>query len=86
MERAVLVSSSEQLEKQDFSQHSNNIVNKSINTDLPEIGTMTLEEVEEEMVRRALKKYNNNISQAAKNLGLSRQMLYRRMEKYGINE
>lgn len=85
LERAVLVSSSEQLEKHDFTQHSNHVVNKSTNKDLPEIGTMTLDEVEEEMVRRALKKYNNNVSQAARNLGLSRQMLYRRMDKYGIN-
>ena len=56
------------------------------NNDLPAVGVMTLEEMEEAMVRKALEKYNNNISQTAKSLGLTRQMLYRRMDsiKYGI--
>lgn len=46
---------------------------------------MTLEEIEKQAVISALKKYSNNISQAAKSLGTSRMALYRRMEKYGIN-
>jgi transcriptional regulator with PAS, ATPase and Fis domain len=50
------------------------------------VGVMTLEEMEEAMVRKALEKYNSNISQTAKSLGLTRQMLYRRMEKYGFNK
>jgi two-component system NtrC family response regulator len=85
LERVVVVSTSNQLVKEDFIVHANNSIQKNTNEDLPEVGTMTLEEIEEEMVRRALKKYNNNISKAAKSLGLSRQMLYRRMERFGIN-
>lgn len=51
---------------------------------LPEIGAMTIDEVEKAMVIRALEKYKFNVSQAADALGLSRQMLYRRMEKYEL--
>ncbi|MCT4644492.1 MAG: sigma-54 dependent transcriptional regulator [Carboxylicivirga sp.] len=52
--------------------------------ELPDVGSMTLEEMEKQMIINALKKYKNNISQSADALGLSRQMLYRRMEKYGL--
>ncbi len=43
-----------------------------------------LEEVEKTVIRKALKKYEGNISHAAKELGLTRTSLYRRMEKYGL--
>ncbi|MBE0664359.1 MAG: hypothetical protein IH584_00955, partial [Candidatus Aminicenantes bacterium] len=39
---------------------------------------------EETLIRRALSKYQGNISQAAKELGLTRAALYRRLEKYGL--
>ena len=84
IERAVLVSSSDQLTKEDFILNGNQSIRNKGNNDLPAVGVMTLEEMEEAMVRKALEKYNNNISQTAKSLGLTRQMLYRRMEKYGI--
>ncbi|PHI20833.1 sigma-54-dependent Fis family transcriptional regulator [Lewinellaceae bacterium SD302] len=44
----------------------------------------TLLEVEERMVRRALTRHSNNITEAAKELGLTRAALYRRLEKFGI--
>jgi transcriptional regulator of acetoin/glycerol metabolism len=43
-----------------------------------------LEEVEKTVVRRALKKHGGNISHAARELGITRTSLYRRMEKYGL--
>ena len=43
-----------------------------------------LEEVEKILIRKVLKKYNGNITQAAGELGLTRSSLYRRLEKYGI--
>jgi transcriptional regulator of acetoin/glycerol metabolism len=35
-------------------------------------------------IRAALEEYSGNIQQTARSLGLSRQALYRRMEKHGI--
>ena len=40
--------------------------------------------VEQEQIRRALAENRGNIAKTARQLGLSRQALYRRMEKYGI--
>ena len=45
---------------------------------------MSMEEVESFLIRKALARYGNNVSQAANALGLSRSALYRRMQRYGI--
>ncbi len=45
---------------------------------------MTLDAVEEHLVRRALVKHNGNMQRTADELGLSRTALYRRLEKFGI--
>jgi len=44
---------------------------------------MSLEEVETFLVKKALARYEGNISQAAEALGLSRGALYRRLQKIG---
>jgi DNA-binding NtrC family response regulator len=44
---------------------------------------MSLEEVESFLVKKALARYEGNISQAAEALGLSRGALYRRLQKIG---
>jgi DNA-binding NtrC family response regulator len=44
---------------------------------------MSLEEVESFLVKKALARYEGNISQAAEALGLSRGALYRRLQKFG---
>ncbi|WP_300675413.1 sigma-54 dependent transcriptional regulator [Soonwooa sp.] len=46
--------------------------------------SLNLEEMEEKLIKNALKKYQGNISAAADALGLSRAALYRRMEKFGL--
>jgi DNA-binding NtrC family response regulator len=45
---------------------------------------MSMEEVESFLIRKALARYGNNVSQAANALGLSRSALYRRMQRYGM--
>jgi transcriptional regulator of acetoin/glycerol metabolism len=45
---------------------------------------LSLEAVEAVLVRKALQRFQGNVSQAAEALGLSRGALYRRMEKYGL--
>ena len=46
--------------------------------------TLNLDELEKQMIERALRKHHYNISLAATELGLSRGALYRRMEKHGF--
>ncbi len=45
---------------------------------------MNLEEVERFLIQKALTRYDGNVSQAAKSLGLSRSALYRRLERYRL--
>jgi len=45
---------------------------------------MTLEEVEKYLIRRALARFDGNVSRAAEALGLSRSAMYRRLQQYGI--
>jgi len=45
---------------------------------------LSLEAVEALLIRKALQRFQGNISQAAEALGLSRGALYRRMEKYAL--
>ena len=45
---------------------------------------MTLDDVEKHLIRNALTRFQGNVSQAAKALGLSRSALYRRLERHGL--
>jgi DNA-binding NtrC family response regulator len=45
---------------------------------------MTLDEAEKYLIRRALERYEGNVSRAADALGLSRSAMYRRLQQYGI--
>lgn len=50
----------------------------------PRLEDMSLEQVESFLVKKALARFEGNISQAAKALGLSRSALYRRLQRYGL--
>jgi len=50
----------------------------------PNLEELSLESVEAILIRKALQRFQGNVSQAAETLGLSRGALYRRMEKYGL--
>ena len=45
---------------------------------------MSLEDVESLLIKKALARYDGNVSAAAEALGLSRSALYRRLRKYGL--
>lgn len=45
---------------------------------------MSLEEVESFLIKKALARYDGNVSETAEALGLSRSALYRRFQKYGL--
>ena len=48
------------------------------------IEDMSLEEVEALLIKKALVRYDGNVSRAAEALGLSRSALYRRLQRYGL--
>ncbi len=50
----------------------------------PRIEDMSLEEVECFLIKKALARFDGNVSHAAKALGLSRSALYRRLQRYGL--
>ena len=45
---------------------------------------MSLEEVESFLIKKALGRFDGNVSRAAEALGLSRSALYRRLQRYGL--
>ena len=51
---------------------------------LPEVGAMSLEQMEIEMIKKALNYHKQIISKTARSLGITRSALYRRLDKYGI--
>lgn len=80
VERAVIMSEGNVLEPHDFflAEPSETVDNEA----LP--NNMNLEETEKMLIRKVVDKYGGNISRAAKELGLTRASLYRRMEKYDL--
>lgn len=84
IERSVLISRKDKLDIEDFrTQLALSSVKKG-NLQLPEVGTVTLEEIEVLMIQKALDFHNNKISKAAASLGLTRSSLYRRLDKHNI--
>jgi DNA-binding NtrC family response regulator len=80
IERAVILSNGSVLQPEDF-----NFTPTSGKDDGQlSLEQYNLEEVEKLLIRKVLKKYNGNITQAASELGLTRSSLYRRLEKYGL--
>jgi len=77
VERAVILTQQNTLQPEDFFQNA--FTESSQFTE-----TFQLEEMEKQLIMKAMKKYNGNITEVARELGLSRQALYRRMEKYGL--
>jgi DNA-binding NtrC family response regulator len=85
VERAVLVSGKDELGPEDFQANAQRLPARApAPGELPTPGTMTLDELEGQMIRQSLAHYDGNISRVAKALGLSRGALYRRLEKHGI--
>jgi transcriptional regulator of acetoin/glycerol metabolism len=50
----------------------------------PRLEEMSLEDVEAVLIKKALARFNGNVSHAANALGLSRSALYRRLQRYGL--
>ncbi len=78
VERAIIMSEGNILEPHDF------FLSEKRETAEPTLSTTNLEETEKILVRKVIEKHGGNISRAARELGLTRASLYRRMEKYGF--
>jgi len=50
----------------------------------PRLEEMSLEDVEALLIKKALSRFDGNVSHAANALGLSRSALYRRLQRYGL--
>ena len=79
VERAVIMSESATLSPADILLSTP----KRKGNDLP-MDAYNLEEIEKLAIQRTVQKHQGNISKAAKELGLTRTSLYRRLEKYGL--
>ncbi len=79
IERAIIMSEEEELTTMDFFFLSGTSSNSAGAND-----SFNLEEVERSVIEKVLERHNGNISKAAKELGLTRASLYRRLEKYGL--
>jgi len=84
VERTILISKNDELGIDDFRSQMEITPVKNEKMQLPGPGTLTLEEVEVEMIKRAMEYHKNKISKAATSLGLTRSALYRRLDKYQI--
>jgi DNA-binding NtrC family response regulator len=78
IEKAVILSDSVNIQPEDFA-----FGKEDLHFDLA-IPKMKLEEMEQKMIMLSLKNNNWNIAEAARELGIGRQTLYRKIERYGI--
>lgn len=77
IERAVIMAESDTLEADNF------VLEKPASRTAID-ANLNLEQVEKDTIKKALIKYQGNLSKAATELGLGRSTLYRKMNKYGL--
>jgi len=80
IERAIIMAEGNELDSRDFFFLSA----KPSSEKAPTAATLNLDDMERSTIQRAIDKNGGNISKAAKELGLTRASLYRRLEKYGL--
>ena len=83
IERAVIMSNSSVLQPEDFNFSAQKAETKADGAEVT-LDHYNLDEVEKILIRKVLSKFNGNITQAARELGLTRSSLYRRLEKHGL--
>lgn len=79
IERALIMTENDLLSPDDFF-----FLNQKRMSSEAQFNSLNLDDVEKTVIEKALQKYAGNISKAAKELGLTRASLYRRLEKYGL--
>jgi len=81
VDRTLLVSGKKIITEKDFKEQ---YVEIPVNPDVEQNSVQSLERVERNMILKAIELYGGNLSKIATALGVSRQTLYRRLEKYDI--
>lgn len=79
VERAVLMCVGNRIEKSDFE-----FLGEEQATIPTSVSGATLEDLEKTAIMEALQKYDGNLSKVATALGITRQSLYRKIEKHGL--
>jgi DNA-binding NtrC family response regulator len=77
VERAVLMAQNHCIKAGDLALRSGPVAS-------PRLEEMSLDDVEEFLIKKALSRANGNVSHAAESLGLSRSALYRRLQRFGL--
>lgn len=78
IERAVILCETDTLQPHDF------FFSEERQKEENGFDNYNLDEVEKTIIRKILQKYEGNVTKAAKELGLTRTSLYRRIEKHGL--
>jgi transcriptional regulator with PAS, ATPase and Fis domain len=78
MERAVIMADRDLVEKQ-------HLALNQAGSNVPAAGFQTLEEMEKQMILTSFEKEGKNIKAMAEKLGITRQTLYNKLRKYGID-
>ncbi len=78
IERAVIMCDSNRISASD-------LIFRKTKPQESKLQSLNVEEIEKEAIRAAILKNNGNLSHAARELGMGRTTLYRKMERYSIN-
>ncbi len=79
IERAIIMSEAQVLRPEDFP-----LGGAPVSEDTQVSDDVSLDDMEHQLISRVVKKHGGNVSKAARELGISRAALYRRMEKHGL--
>ncbi len=84
VERAALLASKDFITLTDLPPHLQQFTHPARSSESTPLNIKTLDEVEEEHIRRVMKNVGENKTVAARILGVSRRSLYRKLEKYKL--
>ncbi len=81
IERGVIMSDGQEIKSSDFNLSA---IPVTATNNSPEYDSLNLHNIEKILIQKAIEKHEGNISKAAKELGLTRAALYRRLEKFNL--
>lgn len=86
VERTVLLAPGDVLDIADVEKHlpATAVSPAQTTGSLPPVGSVTLDQMERQMIERAMAHHHNRVPNVARALGITRFALYRRLDKYGI--